>query len=180
MEFELFYNKYQKIAEKETRRITIIERDINIPGGKGEFAFVEAFCNDKDCDCRRVMFNVTQLNEKYPIKHYATIAYGWENINFYKKWSFGMPEDIIRMFKGPIDDPTLRQTKYSPIFLDMFKHSLLPDKDYMERVKRHYFLFKLKLGGKAIKELSKNIDKYSFCPCNSGKKFKYCCYKKIK
>ena len=180
MEFELFHDKFQEIAEKETRRITIIEKDINIPGGRGEFAFLEAFCNDKDCDCRRVMFNVIQLDDNYPVKHYATIAYGWEDMNFYKKWSFGMSEDMIGMFKGPIDDPTLRQTKYSPIFLNMFKGILLPDKNYMERVKGHYFLFKLKLGGKAIKEFSKSIDKYSFCPCNSGEKFKFCCYKKIK
>ncbi len=178
MEFELLYNKLPQIAEKETRRITI-ENNINIPGGGGEFAYIESFCNDKDCDCRRVMFNVTQLDIE-PAVHYATIAYGWEDMKFYKEWSYGMPDYIIKMFKGPIDDPTLIQTKYSPAFLNLFKELLLPDKMYIERVKRHYFLFKLKLGGEAIIKLSKSINKSGLCLCNSGKKFSSCCYKKIK
>ena len=65
----------------------------------GEYALVEAFCNDKDCDCRRVMFNfVTPENHKTV----AAIAYGWETEKFYTKWFGEINRNMIKSMQGSI------------------------------------------------------------------------------
>ena len=77
--------------------------------------------------------------------------------------------------KGPILQPSQKQSRYAERFLELFESKLLIDPAYIERIKRHYPLFKANLGGKAIKKIFKGYDKYGPCPCGSGKKLKFCC-----
>ena len=143
---------FPEITEKETRRITL-RNDPQIPDG--EYAFVDAFCEDKDCDCRRVYFEVLQIDPDYEIFHAATISYGWEDLDFYLSWSPYLPSKMAAEMKGPSLEPLQHQTRYSERFLELFEAKFIIDPAYIERIKRHYALFKAKLGGKAIKKKRK-------------------------
>ena len=163
---------FPEIAEKETRRITLLN-DPQAPDG--EYAFVDSFCEDKDCDCRRVYFHVLQIDTDYKVFHAATISYGWEDLDFYLSWSPFLPAEMAAEMKGPALERIQRQSRYAERFLELFESKFLSDPAYIERIKRHYAMFKARLGGKTIKKIGKEFDKYAPCPCGSGKKFKFCC-----
>ncbi len=152
MFFKRFVEFFPEIAEKETRRITL-RNDPQIPDG--EYAFVDSFCEDKNCDCRRAYFEVLQIDPDYEMFHAATISYGWEDLDFYASWSPYLPSEMAAAIKGPILIPPDRQSPYAERFLEMFESKFLIDPAYVERIKRHYALFKTKLGGRAIKKKRK-------------------------
>lgn len=129
-----FYTLLPDLAVNETRTIIVQGRD-DLPDG--EYGFVEFYCNEIDCDCRRVIINV--LSPATPSKIWATINFGWKAAEFYKKWSGG---DM----KGPFLDPLNLQTAYSSVLLQLFGF-VLADKKYVDRLKRHYELFKQTLQG---------------------------------
>jgi hypothetical protein len=137
MPYEPFHERFRELAFSETRSITVGD-DSALPAD--EYAFLEAFCNDEDCDCRRVMFNVVSLKRQEVV---AVIAYGWESRKFYIKWNHGknIPEIIDDMI-GPILNSASRQTKLAPALLVLVRNVLLKDLAYIERVKRHYWIFK--------------------------------------
>jgi hypothetical protein len=172
MIFKRFIEFFPEIAEKETRRITL-RNDPKIPDG--EYAFVDSFCEDKDCDCRRVYFDVFQIDPDFEPVHAARISYGWENLDFYLSWAPYLPSNMAAEMKGPILQPFQTQSLYAERFIELFESKFLIDPAYIDRIKRHYTLFKAKLGGKAIKKIYKGYNIYSSCPCGSGKKLKFCC-----
>ena len=53
--FGLFYSRQPEVAERETRSMILLEDKDGLPAG--EYLFLEAFCQGKNCDCRRVMRN---------------------------------------------------------------------------------------------------------------------------
>jgi hypothetical protein len=69
----------------------------------------------------------------------ATIGYGWESPDFYRRWSQS-GSDPVEM-AGPSLDPLNPQTQYSPALLDLFRF-LLESAEYVERLKRHYRMFR--------------------------------------
>src|SRR4029077_17739795 len=93
----------------------------------GEYAFVEAYCTDPDCDCERVMLNVVEREQGIV----ATISYGFN------------PSKTQAWFKGPNPflDPLNRQSPYAEEILALFKEIVL-DQAYEERLKRHYGMVK--------------------------------------
>jgi hypothetical protein len=72
-------------------------------------------------------------------KIWATISYGWESLDFYRKWG-GAGSDPIEI-KGPYLDPLNPQTKYSSALLNLFRF-LVQSPDYVERFQRHYQMFR--------------------------------------
>ncbi|MGF7138306.1 hypothetical protein [Roseimarinus sediminis] len=126
------------IAEKETRVITLPGKnnEFNLP--IGNYAFIELFCDE--CDCRRVFLHVL-LNHK----SVATIAYGWEKLSFYKNEFKGFSEKEIKEIKGPALELFQYQSEIADGVLEMFNKILLPDTEYIARIKRHYNQFKLTL-----------------------------------
>ncbi|MDW7728337.1 MAG: SEC-C metal-binding domain-containing protein [Candidatus Methanoperedens sp.] len=105
----------------------------------------------------------------------ATINYGWESPKFYKKWMGAAADsDMIKMMTRPILEISCRQTEYANHFLELFEE-VIKDKDYVDRLARHYFLFKGSVneakGGMGGKKIGRNEP----CPCGSGKKYKKCC-----
>ncbi len=75
----------------------------------------------------------------------AVIAYGWEDREFYVDW-FGEDEPrVIDNLKGPTLNDASPQSKLAPILLERVKR-VLKDDQYVERIKRHYRLFKEKIG----------------------------------
>ncbi len=55
MLYQSFHDYYPEVAEKETRCLTL-HNDPELPSGT--YGFIESYCNDPNCDCRRVFLNV--------------------------------------------------------------------------------------------------------------------------
>ena len=137
-----FHARFPEVAEKETRMVIIMhDGDLGLP--RGEYLFIESYCvrKIKDCDCRRVFLNVWNGKE-----FLATIGYGWEDKGYYANWfgTLATDQDLVSDMKGPILELTGYNSKYSTQLLDLFKKVLMKDSIYMERLKRHYKLFKSK------------------------------------
>lgn len=132
-----FFIHFPDIAFKETRVVTTRGRP-DLPDG--EYGFLELYCDEVDCDCRRVMINV--VSKDAGPQHLATINYGWEPLEFYEKWARN--KEIAVDMAGAELDMLNHQTEYAPALLRLFEF-LLQDEAYVERLKRHYWMFKAKL-----------------------------------
>jgi len=154
MPYAMMYELLPALATKETRTITVL------PGNKykfppGEYGLVEMYCNDKGCDCRRVFLNVMSSATMNSI---AVIAYGWESIDYYAKWFFKELIDVTELdefdmqtalsIKGPCLNVTSPQSKLAPKMLEMVVELVLSDESYVNRLKRHYKLFRAKVDRK--------------------------------
>lgn len=129
-----FSAKFADLAWQETRTITVCGRD-ELPDG--EYAFVESYCDEASCDCRRVMLTV--LGRTSGARVWATISYGWESEQFYERWVGRAVEGANT--KGPYLDPLNPQSRYADVLLAMFEY-VLTDLAYVERLERHYRMFK--------------------------------------
>lgn len=175
MHYELFYDRLPQIAEGETRSLLVLN-DPDLP--EDEYGLLEAYCRDPDCDCRRVFFNVLSKRRK---KIVAVIAYGWESKKYYKKWLGASYPEARSELKGPALNTASSQSELSSALLEKVK-LVLQDKNYVERLKRHYALFKESVAREALEKpnnlpvVSKNKARRNDpCPCGSGKKYKKCC-----
>src|SRR2546426_9754990 len=70
---------------------------------------------------------------------WATISYGWESLDFYRKWGAADSDPIET--KGPYLDTLNPQTKYSSALLNLFRF-LIQSPDYVARLQRHYHMFR--------------------------------------
>lgn len=180
-----FYEKFPELSEEETRSITCFDH----PGLPNDTYFlIEAYCSDAGCDCRRVFFNVVSMTNK---KVLAVIAFGWETNKYYEKWMGDDIPEIIESLKGPILNIASPQSEFAPIILELVNNVVLKDTNYIERLKKHYKLFKDKIDKKEkrgikVSRIDKDINiglpfvevgRNSPCPCGSGKKYKKCCLK---
>lgn len=159
MMMEPFHERFLDIAEKEMRCV-IIPSERKLPAG--EYFMTESYCNDNSCDCRRVFINVLHGD-----KIIATIGYGWEEVIFYEKWMGD--KSLAKEVKGPILEIGGFQSEHSEELLKLFKEIMVKDSIFIERLKRHYELFKSSKKNK--------IGRNEPCPCGSGKKYKKCCLK---
>jgi hypothetical protein len=73
-----FHFRFPELAERETRNIKTFSEIISgLPAD--DYGFVELFCDEPGCDCRRVFFSVFSERRK---EMEAVIAYGWESRKF--------------------------------------------------------------------------------------------------
>jgi hypothetical protein len=134
--FAMLYNYCREVAEAETRTITIFEKsDFNLPAG--HYSFIEMFCSDRNCDCRRCLFMV---RADWASDALAYIGFGWEKPEFYTKWMGD--DELSDQLAGADLEPFQTQSSHASEILRLFKSTLLPDRDYVERVKRHYTLMR--------------------------------------
>ncbi len=133
MMMEPFDLRFEDIAKKETRCI-ILPEDSKYKLPRGEYFFVESYCNDPDCDCRRVFLNVVHNNDII-----ATIGFGWESLEYYREW---MDKEHAKDLKGPVLQTEGTNTKYAKEALNLIKDILLDDDIYIKRLKNHYEMFK--------------------------------------
>lgn len=141
MAFVSFHDYFPARAERETRSITILQQEqLGLP--KGHYSFIEMFCDEADCDCRRVFFYVVSSSRK---NLEAVVAWGWEDVEFYAKWMGDDDPDLIADLKGPNLNPGSPQTALAPALLKLVETVLLNDADYVERVKEHYTMFRKKV-----------------------------------
>lgn len=72
----------------------------------------------------------------------ALIAYGWESRDFYVKWMGDDDPYVINELRGPVLNLASPQSSLALAVLEMFRGVLLPDTAYIERVQRHYAMFR--------------------------------------
>ena len=130
-----FMERFPELGARETRSVTVTGRQ-DLPDG--EYGFVELYCDEPGCDCRRVMLDVLRPDTGWS-KIWATINYGWESLQFYKKWGGAFIDPA--QLKGPFLDPLNAQTQYAPTLLELFRF-LLRSPDYVQRLRNHYQLFR--------------------------------------
>lgn len=138
MPYIAFHNLFPEIAEKETRTVTVLrKKEYGLP--PGDYAFLELFCDEPGCDCRRVFLYVISSRRK---SLECVIAYGWESRDFYVKWMGDDDPLITDTLHGASLNMTSPQSNLAPTILDLFKKVLLRDSAYVERIKEHYRLFR--------------------------------------
>jgi hypothetical protein len=130
-----FMERYPEVGARETRSVTVPPGQ-DLP--EGEYGFVELYCDKPGCDCRRVMIDVLRPETGWS-KVWATISYGWESLDFYRKW--GVVDGDPIQIKGPYLDPLNPQSKYSSALLNLFQF-LLQSPEYVARLQRHYQKFR--------------------------------------
>ena len=71
-----FHTHFPDLAPRETRVAILPFPQGGVPAGP--YAFIEHYCADPGCDCRRVLLLVA--TEKEPDTILATINYGWDSL----------------------------------------------------------------------------------------------------
>jgi len=154
---------------------------------RGAYVFREFYCNEPNCDCRRVLLQVYWVEGKRVV---ASINYAFEPA----KPPF---DDEPQMFLDPINP----QSDASGALFGMFEEMIASDHAYRDRLLRHYEMWKRVVDDAAhpdhAKVRSEEHDDPAFrpafprpepvrhagpkvgpnvpCPCGSGKKYKRCC-----
>ena len=142
--YKPFHEYCPEIGSNEYRSMRIQE-GFGLP--RDEYGFMELYCTDPGCDCRRVIFWV--VARKRLGKPVATIAYGWESPEFYVKWMHGDPlgaqmAGLSTAMLGP-------QSELTEPLLKACEELVLTDPKYVERLKQHYALFRKAVDAKAGK-----------------------------
>jgi len=138
MPYVPFDQYFPELAKRETRFITIFQDGTHgLP--RGQYAFLELYCDEPGCDCRRVMFYVATQDSMGPL---AIVAYGWESAAYYARWMGDDDPEIVRELKGPVLNLGSPQSRLAPAILHLVTKVLLADPAYVERLKTHYRLFR--------------------------------------
>lgn len=174
MKFTSFFEEFPDLIESEFRNIFVLNDGMYKHIPPGNYAFLELFCPEIECDCRKVIINVISSQ---PAKSWAILNYGWESEKYYQTW-FGKNNPLYQPMSGVTFDPPTNDPLKNE-FLAIFSSILRDDQHYAQRIKRHYAMFKQKMCEKQIARTPCSIEKKPGrnepCSCGSGKKFKHCC-----
>lgn len=143
MQFRPFHELFPDVAARETRSVRVFPNSgLGLPAG--EYGFLEMYCDERGCDCRRVFFYVvSELGKSVE----AVVAWGWETKAFYREWlKYGDEKDVADL-QGPILNLFSPQSKLAPAILNLVRDVLLKDASYVERIKRHYAMFRESIEG---------------------------------
>ena len=145
MSFQMFHDICQEIALQETRSIALPSNSgYDLPAD--DYGFLEMYCSEAGCDCRRVYFHVVAMSN--PTAVLAMISWGWEPLEFYRRWgNYPGAEKDAKGMKGPALALMNKQSKLAPALLELVKDVLLASPEYVERIKQHYTLFRKKIKG---------------------------------
>ena len=117
-----FDHVFLEVARQESRAIQTVDR----AGKSATFLFREFYWNDPGCDCRRVVLLVEWVEGK---RIAASINYGFEP---------SKRRDELQIFLDPINP----QSEYSRDLLALFTEMIGKDREYRERLVRHYEMWK--------------------------------------
>lgn len=137
-----FHSLFPELAMREVRCLHFGPGQ-SLPAG--EYIYLEFYCEDLDCDCRRMFLQVISPNESGRVL--ASINYGWEKESFYRKRMPYDPEAAPALVKGELD-PINEQSEFAELLLKAFQQFVL-DETYRLRVRRHHRLFREELARRA-------------------------------
>ena len=128
MSMSSFQVLFPEVARKETRTAHVLRPgNFNLP--VDEYGFLESYCDQNDCDCRRAMISVFGANQG---KVLASIGLGF---------------DSGEVGAGPFLDPLGPQSIHSQDLLRLFTNVINDDPDYLARLQQHYTQYKEKIDG---------------------------------
>ena len=139
-----FHSLLPELAQREVRCVHLgsapdAAPEVTLPAD--EYLYMEFYCEDLNCDCRRVFLQVIAKGQ--PGTVFASISYGWEKESFYRKRMPWAPEEARGTVRGELD-PLNEQSEFAQDFLDLFQRVVL-DEPYRLRLRRHYQLFREEL-----------------------------------
>ena len=175
MHFAAFQKYFPELADAETRFFQIVKAS-DLPADT--YYLEEMYCEDPNCDCRRVLFFVFPESEP---KMLAAIGFGWEGEKFYARQTAGYAMQKPETRKGPFLDEKYPQSEYASAILDVVASDILSDKAYVKRLKKHYQMTRKaaadQRAGRDANPVSikEKVGRNEPCPCGSGKKYKKCC-----
>lgn len=151
MPYVPFRDYFPEVADRETRTIIIMpDSDMGLPAG--DYGFLEMYCDERGCDCRRVFFYVVSRFRK---QVEAVVAWGWEEPAFYAEWFCYDDPFVVAELKGPILNPGSPASELAPAILELVRNVLLRDPNYVARIKRHYRMFRGRIDGPSKPRSSK-------------------------
>ncbi len=127
-----------EIGSKEMRLCTVPTTKLGVPAG--EYFLREFYCTEPDCDCRRVLVQFLAVHGNGEAA--ASINFGWEKAQYYKKWS--RVPDLWREMAGATLEPFVEQGPHGDLFLAIFKN-LVKNPALVAVFRRHYLLVKQSL-----------------------------------
>jgi len=118
------------IGEAHQVRTVTIKQSPQLPDG--EYSFIDTYCADPECDCRKTMIQVMHNG-----KLVSVINYGWESATFYENWMGSSAKDhsMPKMHGASIDIRSPDLVRRDGI-LALF-NALLND-IWIVKFKRHY------------------------------------------
>ncbi|MCA9625500.1 MAG: hypothetical protein KC731_41045 [Myxococcales bacterium] len=126
-----------ELAEAETRSMTTFEAG----EPTGTYHLVEMFCDEPGCDCRRAFIQVFSEDPSV-VQPRATITWGWESDEFYRRWAgFPLEEGDLEELRGPALARMSRQSEEAEELLERFR-AVIGDEAYAARIVRHYEAFR--------------------------------------
>ena len=126
-----FFSKVGQRAFKEMHTLVVMKAKGLPPGPYG---LLEFYCDEVDCDCRRVLFHVIRPDTGEKV--WATINFGWETPEYYRTWS--RDGEMANEMAAASLEPLEPQTKYSTELLALFVDYVQPNAAYVESLKKHY------------------------------------------
>ena len=123
-----FYSKFRDLAFEETRTVFLRNHE-SLPDGT--YGFLEFYCNEVGCDCRRVLVQV--IRPETGSRVWALINFGWETPAFYRRWTSANPDDADEMATATLD-PINPQSRYSNALLRLFSDIVIRDAAYVQRL----------------------------------------------
>ena len=119
-----------KLAFDECRMLIVPpgHKSLNLPPDR--YDLEESYCIEPDCDCRRVMLNVTSVSQK---RVEAVISFRF---------------DAGDSDRGPYLDPLNQQGRHATALLDFVCQTVLTDPQYVQRLERHYNIAKEIVAGR--------------------------------
>jgi hypothetical protein len=107
----------------------------------GEYRFIDMYCTDPSCDCRKTMILVVHEDKLVTI-----INYGWESPAFYRKWMGSLEDDdAMPQMHGASVDLTSPDLVSPDSVLALF-NALLND-TWIASFKRNYKAVKAAVSG---------------------------------
>ncbi|MEK7066462.1 MAG: hypothetical protein AAB965_02755 [Patescibacteria group bacterium] len=119
----------------KTRKVSLLQNMFGL--SKGSYLLVENYCVDEDCDCRKVMINVVDMDKNIIL---GTIGFGWELPKYYIEWMYG-DEKAGKALAGAYIELGGIQNGLENECLELVKNSL-HDSNYIELIKGRYKIFK--------------------------------------
>jgi hypothetical protein len=93
-----FHKLCLDVASRETRTLRVLPAaQLGVPAG--DYPFIEMFCDEPACGCRRVFLTV---HSSTPEQVQAVIAWGWEERAFDTRWLGINDPRRAREMQGPI------------------------------------------------------------------------------
>jgi hypothetical protein len=131
-----FRHLFPEIGMDETRSAIIPKGGASLP--RGQYFFLEAYCTDKGCDCRRVMLRVmwTPVEEGAPGPQIVPKEVAWI------LHAFEPPPPDAHVPEQTMLDPLNPQSELAEGVLDLFNETVIQDPAYRERLVRHYRMVK--------------------------------------